>query len=105
MLADFMSKPLQGKLFITFRKVLMGWVHISTLFDIFSPTEEPVKKNGCLAVKPKSIKLTYAETVRLKDSVEAQNRLVAKGGDPTTTDSILNDLSTKDQVKVDIKTK
>jgi len=66
---------------------------------------EYVEKNGCLAVKPKSIKLTYAETVRLKDSVEAQNCLIAKGGDPTTNDSILNVLSTNDQVKVDIKTK
>jgi len=63
-----------------------------------------VEKNDCLAVKPKSIKLTYAETVRLKDTVEAQNRLIAKGGDPTN-DSILNVLSTNDQVKVDIKTK
>ena len=63
-----------------------------------------VEKNGCLAVKPKSIKLTYAETVRLKDTVEAQNHLIAKGGDPTN-DSILNVLSTNDQVKVDIKTK
>jgi len=63
-----------------------------------------VEKKGCLAVKPKSIKLTYAETVQLKDTVEAQNRLIAKGGDPTN-DSILNVLSTNDQVKVDIKTK
>jgi len=83
MLADYMSKPLQGKLFITFRNVLMRWVHISTLFDIFSPTEKRVENNGCLAVKPKAIKLTYAETVRLKDTVEAQNRLIANGGDPT----------------------
>ena len=67
--------------------------------------EATFEKNGCLAVKPKSIKLTYAEMVRLKDSVEAQNRLIAKGGDPTTNDSILNVLSTNDQVKVDIKTK
>jgi len=104
MLADFMSKPLQGKLFVTFRKVLMGWVHISTLFDIFSPTEERVEKNGCLAVKPKSIKLTYAETVRLKDTVEAQNRLIANGYDPTNV-STTNDLFTDDEVKVDIKTK
>ena len=63
-----------------------------------------VEKNGCLAVKPKSIKLTYTETVRLKNTVEAQNRLIAKGGDPTN-DSILNNLFTNDQVKVDIKTK
>jgi hypothetical protein len=61
MLADYMSKPLQGKLFITFRNVLLGWVHFSTLFDIFSPTEERVDNNSCLADKPKAIKLTYAE--------------------------------------------
>ena len=78
---------------------------MTAIFSLLSSLYILVEKNGCLAVKPKSIKLTYAETVRLKDSVEAQNRLIAKGGDPTTTDSILNDLSTKDQVKVDIKTK
>ena len=72
-------------------------------FALFNSTVF-VEKNGCLAVKPKSIKLTYAETVRLKDTVEAQNRLITSGGHPTT-DSILNDLSTNDQVKVDIKTK
>jgi len=42
-----------------------------------------VENNVFLAVKPKAIKLTYAKTVRLKDTVEAQNRLIANGGDPT----------------------
>ena len=70
MIADYMAKPLQGKLFITFRNVIMGWAHISTLFDIFSPTEEErVDNNGCLAVKPKAIKLMYAKTVRRKATV------------------------------------
>jgi len=63
-----------------------------------------VENNVFLAVKPNAIKLTYAETVRVKDTVEAQNRLIANGGDPTD-DSILNVLFTNDQVKVDIKTK
>ncbi len=54
----------------------------ATLFDIFSPTEERVENNGCLAVKPKSIKLTYAETVRVKKTVEAQNLTIRNGGDP-----------------------
>ena len=63
-----------------------------------------VEKNGCLAVKPKSIKLTYAETVRLKDTVEAQNHLIANGYDPTNVFTT-NDLFTDDEVKVDIKTK
>ena len=42
-----------------------------------------VENNGCLAVKPKTIKLTYAETVRIKKTVGAQNRLIGNGGDPT----------------------
>jgi hypothetical protein len=63
-----------------------------------------VEKNGCLAVKPKSIKLTYAKSVRLQDTVEAQIHLIAKGGDPTN-ESISNDLFINDQVKVDIKAK
>jgi len=41
-----------------------------------------VENNGCLAVKPKSIKLTYAETVRVKKTVEAQNLTIRNGGDP-----------------------
>jgi len=48
--------------------------------------------------------LTYAETVRLKDTVEAQNRLIANEDDPTD-DSTTDDLLINDQVKVDIKTK
>ena len=43
-----------------------------------------LKHCGCLAaVKPKTIKLTYAETVRVKTAVEAQNCLISNGGDPT----------------------
>ena len=47
-----------------------------------------VENNGllavkpCLAVKPKTNKLTYAETVRLTTAVEKQNCLIGKGGDP-----------------------
>jgi hypothetical protein len=88
MIADYMSKPLQGKLFITFRDVIMGWTHISTLFDIFSPTEERVEKNGRLAVGPKPSnsskpsKLTYAEVTRINTSVKAQNLVIGNGGDP-----------------------
>ena len=94
MLADYMSKPLQGKLFILFRHVLMGWQHISTLFDIFSSTEKRVENNGCLAVKPKNVKLSYAEMVKVTTAVEMQDRIIGNGGDPTT-----------DLIQVDIKKK
>ena len=85
MLADYMSKPLQGKVFTLFRNVLMGWQHISTLFDIFSSTEKCVESNGCLAVKPKNTKLTYAEMVRVNAAVEAQDHLIGNGGDHFTS--------------------
>ncbi len=85
MVADYMSKPLQGKLFITFRNVIMGWVHISTLFDIFGSIEKRVESNGCLAVKPKIPKMSYAEAARVSDVVRKQDRLIANGCDPTTS--------------------
>ena len=31
MVADYFTKPLQGKQFLRFRKVIMGWKHINTL--------------------------------------------------------------------------
>jgi hypothetical protein len=104
MIADYMSKPLQGRLFILFREVIMGWAHISTLFDIFSPPEERVEKNGGIAgiavgPKPsKPSKLTYAEVTRVSASVESQDLVIGKGGDPTS-DPITS------HVNVDIKVK
>jgi len=45
-----------------------------------------VESNGCLAVKPKNTKLMYAEMVRVNTSVvEAQDLLIANGGDPITS--------------------
>ena len=43
MLADYMSKPVQGSLFQRFRDVIMGWKHISTLYDTASSNEERVE--------------------------------------------------------------
>lgn len=49
MLANFMSKPVQGKLFTRFRKnVIMGWEHISTLFKPHSPSKEHDGDNDIL---------------------------------------------------------
>ena len=36
MLADYYTKPLQGKMFHAYRDVLMGWKHISTLRNLTS---------------------------------------------------------------------
>jgi hypothetical protein len=44
-----------------------------------------VESNGCLAVKPKIPKMSYAEAARVSDVVKAQDRLIANGYDPTTS--------------------
>ena len=62
-------------------------------------TEERVENNGCLAVKPKAIKLTYAETVRTKTTVEVQNRLIMNGLDPTNDLDETNALNKVDILK------
>ncbi|GFH55411.1 hypothetical protein CTEN210_11887 [Chaetoceros tenuissimus] len=43
MIADFMSKPVQGQLFQTFRNVIMGWAHISTVFKGYICPVEPIE--------------------------------------------------------------
>ena len=83
MLADFMSKPLQGKLFTRFRNVIMGWQHISTLFKPSSPNEERVKEERFVASETLSRETTYAENVRASRAVHIQNDIIAKGGTPT----------------------
>jgi len=37
MIADYFTKPLQGKQFLRFREVIMGWKHINALL---SPTDK-----------------------------------------------------------------
>ena len=86
MVADYMSKPTQGKLFHTFRNVIMGWAHISTIFDVFDSNEERVEntdKNEKLSVEPKMKKLTYAEKTKVGLSVRNQNQLIQHGIHPT----------------------
>ena len=91
MLADFMSKPLQGSLFQKFRNVLMGWAHIDTLFEHFTSNEERVENitdNGDLTVEEKELlrpspKQTYADIVKSSKAVELQNELILNGIDPT----------------------
>jgi len=38
-----MSKPVQGQLFQTFRNVIMGWAHISSVFKEYMHPEERVE--------------------------------------------------------------
>jgi len=82
MIADFMSKPLQGSLFKRFRNVIMGWEHTSTLFNVSSSNEERVENNRNLPVEAKKQKLTYAEAVRASRAVRLQNELISDGQAP-----------------------
>ena len=82
MLADYMSKPLQGTLFHTFRNVIMGWTPLSTLFNSSVPNEECVGENGKLPVERNKPKLTYAEAMRVSNTVRTQDERIAYGGEP-----------------------
>ncbi len=44
MLADYFTKPLQGKLFHQLRAIIMGWIDLDTLQA--SATEERVENRG-----------------------------------------------------------
>ena len=98
MIADYMSKPLQGKLFQIFRNVLMGWAHINTLYDFFAPTEERVENNGKTAVEAKKTKQTFADVVRATKAVEQQNDVIGRGLDP------LEHLNTNANANTSLKT-
>ena len=84
MLGDFFSKPVQGSLFKKFRSALMGWTHISELFQGYNNLEERVgnnvkkvqndKKNIDMSNTSQDVRIaarkssTYAEAVK-KDNV------------------------------------
>jgi hypothetical protein len=63
MLADYFTKPLQGRLFHLFRDVIMGWKHIDTLKQApSSMSKECVGDMDILDDTTKS-QLTYAQAV------------------------------------------
>jgi hypothetical protein len=62
--------------------------------NLGSPPDISVESNSCLAVKPKNVKLSYAEMVKVTTAVEMQDRIIGNGRDPTT-----------DLIQVDIKKK
>jgi len=85
MIADYMSKPLQGKLFHLFRNVIMGWAHINTLYDFFGTNEERVENNGSSPViNGASVsKQSYTDVAKLQLKVEEQNKSIMENKDPT----------------------
>ena len=73
MVADYMSKPLQGTPFKKFRSVIMGWTHMSELFTPFVSAEERVEKNEKFTAVMKGRKMTYAEALKCEKAVTKQN--------------------------------
>lgn len=71
MLADFFTKPLSGKLFNSFRDIIMGYTNITTLIDSTFTIKErveniigKVRTNINNGGKDQRQKLTYAEVVK-----------------------------------------
>ena len=77
MIADYMSKPVQGSLFKLFRSAIMGWVHISEVFKAYNRPEERVG-NQEDAARPKNMSdATYAmKSILAKEAVRRQNKKV-----------------------------
>jgi len=83
MIADYFTKALQGIPFHTFRRVMMEWDHISTIFNKDEVSQEhvgnmrEVRNNVNTSSKTKEVKLTYKVAV-LKQNVGVEK--IAKEG-------------------------
>ena len=75
MIVDYFTKALQGALFHLFRRVIMGWDHISTVFDKDDVSQErvgnmrDVRNNANTSSKAKKVTLTYKEAVLKQNAV------------------------------------
>ena len=76
MIADFMSKPVQGQLFQTFRNVLMGWTHISSIFEGYIRPEERVEDSMKTSLTPNDdvTKMKRMKRKLAKVKVQQQNK-------------------------------
>jgi hypothetical protein len=96
MLADYFTKPLQGRLFHLFRAVIMGWAHIDTLkLAPSSMSKERVEDMGTSDDATKS-QLTYAQAVKGLNKPIVKNSLLSRTKDKrfsttgaTTTRSVV----------------
>ena len=76
MVADYMSKPLQGKAYKDFRSVIMGWTHMSTMFSPLDSVEERVEDSEKFSIITKGRKMTYAEALNCEAAVTKQNEII-----------------------------
>jgi hypothetical protein len=75
MLADFLTKPLQGALFRKFRDVLLGYEHTSSLNDYMKRTLDSEERVG----------EKYSYSTKLKKNETGQNSIV-RGSMVSSTD-------------------
>lgn len=75
-----MSKLVQGQLFKTFRNVLMGWAHVSTVFKGYIHPEERVEDSMKSSLTPDD-DVTEIERMKresAKTKVQQQNNEILK---------------------------
>ena len=87
MIADFMSKPVQGSLYKTFRNVLMGWTHISEVFKGYIRPEERVE-NSMEA-------LTYADVTKGNVKSATWKRKLAKEAVVAHDEQLMREVNTE----------
>ena len=79
MVADYFTKPLQGRMFTLFRNVIMGYTHISKLIELI-PIKERVEIEKMRTKADKMIKIHPTEQKErimnhlLKELSDASNR-------------------------------
>jgi len=77
MFADYNSKPLQGKAFTTFRRGIMGWDHIGTIYKGYThPKERVENKEKVVSNDSKSnhAKIVERQNKTYAEAVKTQNR-------------------------------
>ena len=79
MLADFMSKPVQGSLFKNFRAALMGWTHMGKLYQGYNDLEERVGNKE---------KVTRNDIGKVDKSVTSQASRIAESKRSTYAEAV-----------------
>ena len=85
MLGDFYTKPLQGRLFRAFRRVIMGWDHIDILKTFYPPSKERVGEVNEEKKDSNNSPLTYADIV--KGRKDEGRKIVDRENKPKANDT------------------
>ena len=75
MIADYFTKPLQGKMFKMYRDLVMGYVHINDILKAIElSSKKPVDKSKNVAVSSitKNGKISYAEICKSSENKDVK---------------------------------